>query len=188
MVEIAGIIFGFILGILSSWIFWRWQLMVKPEFCVSTKIAMSPSPADSTKRVCRIKIVNKSSRFIIGLIAKCSIQEINLSNVGPGRINRSTINLVPGNEEIIGPRRKNFNPWEVNNVQYYRFEFDDDLEQILRQDNRRIVFTVQATDAQSSTTIIRRITYIWEDFIWGSFGPQRDLKIIPLENKPPLQE
>ncbi|MGX9728069.1 MAG: hypothetical protein ACTFAK_12355 [Candidatus Electronema sp. VV] len=170
---------GFILGIFSSWLFWKWQLQVQPNFAISDKIAIRYRQATPDIPFYQIKIVNFSKRAVINMTATFGIHELS-NHRGPTRKLIYSINLLPSSPTFIGPYTHNYDPWSVTNVHYYSSVSDNKLYDML-QNGRKLLFTVSATDAASGTTVIRRRIYTKEDLIEGYFEGYRSLKIVPTE-------
>lgn len=180
MSSAIGIIVGFIFGFLSCWLFWRFQLTVKPIFSVSSQVASWPNQNNPARKVYQIKIVNLSSRPIINMRAKLGVHELILYERGHRRPTIYNIEMSPSSSEaILGPKRKVIDPWSITNIHYYTARPDKIIEDLFIGE-RRLVFTIQATDATSNTTIIRRYTYSKEDIVEGKFKPGDMMEIIPL--------
>ena len=176
-----GIFAGFVLGIAASWLFWRWQLIIKPKFAVSSKVAARPSRSDPNIPFFQIKIVNLSSRPIINMRAQFGVHELNNSNTGPRRLTVHNISLKPSGETIIGPHVGHVDPWSITEAHYYTSAPDSSVRTLLEQkpSHRRLVLTIQATDAESTTTVLKRFTYTAEDLVEGQFESGGSLNITP---------
>ena len=182
MVEMIGILAGFVLGIVASWLFWRWQLIIKPKFAVSSKIAVRPSRSDPNIPFFQIKIVNLSSRPIINMRAQFGVHELNNSSTGPKRLTIHNISLKPSGETIIGPYVRPADPWSITDAHYYTSSPDSSVRKLLEQkSDRRLVLTIQATDAESTTTVLKRFTYTANDLVEGQFESGGSLNIAPFE-------
>lgn len=179
MAQIIGIIIGFVLGFFSCWLFWRYQLTIKPSFEVSPKVASRTNPKYNTKKIYQIKIINLSLRPIINIRAKAAIQELKLYPNGHKRPTIYNIEFSKAGEAVLGPRMKKIDPWSITNIHYYTARPDKILEDLFVNEQRKLVLTIQATDAISSTTIIKRYTYGKEDFIEGKFAPGERMEIVP---------
>lgn len=180
MSNVIGIIVGFIFGFLSCYLFWRFQLTVRPVFLVSSKVTSRPNRNDPARKVYQIKIVNLSSRPIINMRAKLGVHELRLYERGHRRPTIYNIEMSPSSSEaILGPKKKAIDPWSITNIHYYTARPDKIIEDLLTGE-RKLVFTIQATDATSNTTIIRRYTYNKEDIVEGKFEPGDIMEIVPL--------
>jgi hypothetical protein len=184
VVETIGIFAGFVLGIAASWLFWRWQLIIKPKFAVSTKIVVRPSRNDPSIPFFQIKVVNLSSRPIINMRAQFGVHELNNSPGGPRRLTIHSISLKPSGETIIGPYVRPIDPWSITDAHYYTSFPDSSVRKLLEQKpERRLVLTIQATDAESTTTVLKRFTYTANDLVEGQFESGGGLNIISLDTK-----
>lgn len=179
MVQIIGIITGFVLGFLSCWLFWRYQLTLKPSFIVSQKVASRNNPKSNTTRIYQIKLINLTSRPIINIRAKMGIHELKLYENEHRRPTIYNIELSPNTDTMLGPKVAKIDPWSITNIHYYTARPEKILEQLFINDQRKLVLTIQATDAISGTTIIKRYTYDKDDFIEGKFAPGDRIEIIP---------
>ncbi|MBC7818816.1 MAG: hypothetical protein IAG10_18145 [Planctomycetaceae bacterium] len=181
--DLLGIAIGFILGLISSWLFWRWQLMIAPHFTISSQIAVRPALHDPSKLVYQIKIVNRSARSIIDMTASLGVGEVAREGLG-----RKTIHLVklrPEAPTYIGPATGHYDPWSITCVHYYTSEPDNRVSELLTEE-RKLVFTVQATDAHSGTTVLKRVLYEAKDIVKGHFegGAESGSEIRVIQSQP----
>lgn len=166
--DFVGIVIGFFLGLVSSWLFWRWQLIIKPEFKISPQVAVIPYQKDPSKLIYQIKISNQSKRSIINMTASLGIHEVAHDGLGPGRRTVYKVDINPKSPTYVGPKTRLYNPWSITRVHYYTSKPDNKVANLLT-DNRKLVFTVQATDAQSGTTVLKRVLFESKDLIMGRF-------------------
>ncbi len=181
MSQLIGIIIAFILGFVACWLFWRYQLILKPELLVSSKIASRPSGSDLQRKIYSIKIINLSKRPVINMKASLGVHELRMYERGHKRPTIYSVKLAPSSGTILGPCKKKIDPWSITNIHYYTAMPDKKLEELLGE-NRKIVFTIQATDATSNTTIIRRYIYNENDIVQGIFEPGSGIDIMPLNS------
>jgi len=112
--------------------------------------------------------------------AKLGVHELKLYQRGHRRPTIYNIEMSPSSSEaILGPKKKEIDPWSITNIHYYTARPDKVIEDLLSV-TRKLVFTIQATDATSNTTIIRRYTYNKEDIVEGKFEPGDIMEIVPL--------
>ena len=109
--------------------------------------------------------------------ARLHIGELHTKEVGPGRLNRHSIELLPSSETIVGPYTKKYDPWTITCVHYYTSVSDEKVEELLT-DPRKLVLTIQATDGTSNTTTIRRFLFVKSDLINGTFETGKSLKVV----------
>ena len=126
--------------------------------------------------------------MVVNMRANLSVDELRPNPVRPRRTTIHKVGINPSNETIIGPRTRNFDPWAITNVHYYTSQPDSKVRELLKGDNRRLVLTIQATDATSGTTVVRRYTYTAHDLISGRFEPGDSLEIVPFPNYGPSEE
>ena len=67
MIEIIGILLCFILGIISSYPFWKYLLFLKPRLKISPYILKGRSLKPESETIYRLKIFNDSNRPIVNL-------------------------------------------------------------------------------------------------------------------------
>lgn len=81
----------------------------------------------------------------------------------------------------LGGRQDAQKPWLIDPA--YRFVFKDDsggVKEMLRSKTdkeRRLIFTIAATDATSGTKIVKRVTYGLENIKTGAFEPGLTVEI-----------
>lgn len=163
---------GLILALVTSWLFWRYLLSIKPKVKISNHIAkgISHHLQEEGQHVYRIKVVNFGKRQVINLTATCTVTE--LVHVGQGR-RRITKKLDFQSNSIpaLGSKNDIGNMWSITPVWVVLIRSKVALEDMLNEDCR-IQFTLLATDALSATSIAQRITYKTDhikdgDFEWG---------------------
>lgn len=116
--------------------------------------------------------------------ARFGIHEINTSGKGPRRLTIHTIKLRPSDETIIGPHVQKVDPWSITSAHYYTSSPDSAVRELLKHKNeRRLVLTIQATDAESTTTVLKRFTYSAEDLVEGHFESEDGLNVLPSQEE-----
>lgn len=175
--EMINIAVGIIVGLVTSCIFWRFLLFLKPKVAISPMIARSATTATKYS----IKVVNRSNRQVINLSARCTF-EWKVPIPGGRKSKGTVIDLNTEAFPVLGKRSEIKDAFGINPVRIFVFTFDD-LEQKLN-DQSCIVFTLSATDAESGTTVIQSRQYQKDKVEVGEFKAGLKFQIIKnSENK-----
>jgi len=105
------------------------------------------------------------------------VHELGRDRRGPGRRTIHRVKLIPEQPTYIGPATRRYDPWSITSVHYYTSGPDDKIPGLLRN-GRKLVLTVQASDAMSGTTVLKRYLLGSEDLIKGHFEGRRGFRII----------
>ncbi len=161
------ILIGFILGIVGTILFWRFQINIKPKIAISNIIAKGYSSSNPEKVVYRIKVYNLTNRQIVNISIACSLSYI--VNVGNGqRSVGKTLNINPQSIQFLGPKKNWGDPFGLSPVKVFHLT---GLESAEFSSSKKILFTISATDAESGTTNIIRKIYEPHDVKDGNFEP-----------------
>ena len=109
--------------------------------------------------------------------ASLGVHELARHRRGPGRRTIHRVKLTPELPTYIGPAMRRYDPWSITCVHYYTSGPDDKIAGLIRN-GRKLVFTVQASDAMSGTTVLKRYLFGSEDLIKGYFEGRRGFRII----------
>jgi hypothetical protein len=184
MIEINTTMIGFLLGVVGSWLFWRYMLFLKPKVKISKYILRGPNRRnpDSNRPIFRIKVVNTGRRQIVGLEARATIGEItgNTEGIDRRRVTKKILPLNSHEVPALGPKRNVGNSWSLRPL--IVFWTDEDIDALLTEGGeRRVVFTLFATDAESGTTKVFQQIYEKQLIKDGDFAVGIDCdKIEPL--------
>jgi hypothetical protein len=179
--KILELLIGFILGIIGSYLFWRYMLFLKPQIEISPKILKGISHKFGNKTVYRIKLINIGPRSIIEL--KIRLTFCQLAPLGNGQEILVLQEKIFEKEvpRILGPKKNFGQHWSISPIYQYAFNIDQNVLDSL--DNQgKLVLTVICTDSLSSTTLPIRITYEKHDIEIGDF--QYDLSFNKIEDNP----
>jgi|GEM_PF-2405403 len=175
--DIIGQLISFVLGMSSSWLFWRFLLTTKP------KIDISPMIAYSIKEdVLIIKVIN---------IGRRQATDINAFVFIGGRLPDKRIKTIydPKLEEnhriALGPIQDLKTLWVLPTISRFRILDAKKILEMLASANtidNRIVFTLSSMDALSSTKIVQRVTYKIKDVMPGEFIPGTNFLVVDFES------
>jgi hypothetical protein len=160
---------GFIGGLITSWIFWKYLHFLKPNVRVSQVISKSPS-YDEERRgqtIYRIKVVNLGTRQVINLSAQATLTKIVNVADGQRRMIRK-IELKSDSQAALGPRIAIKDMWRIPPMWVVVVEPNSPLEDLVN-DHWKLQLTLSAQDALSGTTVVQRVTYDKQQIVQGDF-------------------
>jgi hypothetical protein len=163
-----GTILGFIVGLIATWLFWKYMLVLKPDVSISTQVASELSTKNSGRKTYRFKIRNNGKRQVINVSLVVTI--CRLIDVPGGKIS-SKIGTIftKKNASALAPHSISWSSWEIPPIYIFVATPDFDVEELISQPDTRIMATLSTTDAQSGTTHVQRVTYTQHDIIEGNF-------------------
>ncbi len=173
---ILEIFIGFILGLIGTWIFWKYQINIKPKLKISDVIALTKSLKKDNKKNYRIKMVNLSNRNIINIKVRLTV--VQLKDILDGKTSIGIKHIKDTEISVIGARKNVGNPWGLSPIRWISFDYDPEICTLLKQPETRIMLTVSATDAISGTTAILRKTFKDNDVKKGEFKYGLTLEIL----------
>ncbi|TKB25339.1 hypothetical protein FCL47_14910 [Desulfopila sp. IMCC35006] len=160
---------GFILGIIGTFLFWRFQINIKPKIAISDHILRGQSNTDPNKYLYRIKVYNLSNRQIINISIGCSLSyKINIGN-GKRSVGKS-LTVKPKTVQFLGPKKNWGDPFGLSPVKIFQLTDIDYIEENFTNE-KRILFTILATDAESGAATVLRKVYMLNDIKIGNFEP-----------------
>ena len=177
------IVAGFILGIIGTYLFWRFQINIKPKIEISNVIAKGYSHTVADKVVYRIKIFNKSNRQVINISIGCSLSYAVTTTNGERSFGKG-LPVKTKNIQFLGPKKNWGDPFGLSPVKIIVISDVDELEEELAN-NKKILFTVSATDAESGSTSVQRVIYELNDIKQGDFESGLFIKV---SNSTPIKE
>lgn len=168
---------GFILGLLSSWAFWRLLLLTKPKIEVAPLIAYS-----SKENILRIKAINRSRRQAVDIDISLVVAETK-DNIQNTTIFRPE--LKNPHRQVLDPAHPKESAWKLPTSTVFRVSNARKILALLSADSieRRLMLTISATDAMSGTKVVDRITYTREQIQDGIFRSGKTFEIIKIEAK-----
>jgi hypothetical protein len=158
-------VIGFLVGILSSWLFWYALLLAKPKIVISKNIVINRK-----KGSLLVKVINRGRRQATDIQASLALVERDNS----GRF--FTIHNAQLRKDLLlalAPVQESHKPWGLRTA--FVFATDEGVQMleelsIVNRGERRIVFTLSATDGLSGTKIVQQTAYRLEDVRSGRFG------------------
>jgi hypothetical protein len=162
---------GFLVGILSSWAFWYVLLLAKPKIIISKNIVFNKK-----KGSLLIKVMNRSRRQATDIQASLALVERDTI----GRFfTLHSAQLRKDSLPALAPKHESHNPWGLRTA--YVFATDEGVQILEKlssahQNEKRLVFTLSATDGLSGTKVVQQISYRLEDVKSGRFGVWLEVK------------
>jgi len=156
---------GFLIGVLSSFVFWYLLIRAKPYVAVSPVVVFNPS-----SRHLLIKVRNESHRQSTDIQASLALlerkQDGGLVTLHIPKLQRDTL-------IALGPIQDLNKPWSIQSA--FTFVVEDGqktLELLTQQDDKekRLVFVLSITDGLSGTKVVHQVVYKAENVKQGKFG------------------
>ncbi|CAK8713757.1 MAG: hypothetical protein CDV28_1642 [Candidatus Electronema aureum] len=165
--QIIGAAVGFIVGIITTWCFWKYMLFLRPNVSISPHVAKELD-AEHGQAFYRFKIRNNGKRQVINvslIITLCRLRD-----VPEGRISSSIRTVLPRkNVSALAEYSRGWTPWELPPIYIFVAKIDSNVEEELDKPNTRMIATLSVTDAKSGTTYVQRTTYRKEEVVIGDF-------------------
>lgn len=182
------IVIGFLGGIFTSWIFWKYLHFLKPDVRVSPQIAKAISLDETQEKrtTYLIKVINMGERQAINVSAKAHLCKLADIYGGKRRITKK-IELKGNQVFALGPRKLLGDSWKITPVWYVVLSPQDALEKLV-DDNWKVRFLLSATDALSGTTIVQSVVYGKNEIVNGDFGWGLEFDIHPINEKSSVSE
>lgn len=180
MGQFIGGSIGFLVGMLATWIFWKYMLILKPKVSISPQVSKDISADNPEQKVYRFKIRNEGKRQVVNISLVVTV--CRLINVPRGKISSNIGTLLPKkNISALAPKSESWSSWDIPPIYIFVGKPDFDVEQMLSQEDTRIMATLSATDSQSGTTHVQRVTYMLKDLVEGNFVKGLGFDIMKLE-------
>src|SRR3569623_1715989 len=160
---------GFMLGLATSWVFWRFMLLLRPDVRVAAMIAKGHSRKEPDRIVYRLKIANYGRRQAINISIGAAI--CRLADLPGGKI-CTVMKRLPFKQSAIpaiGPKTKLGDSWGLSPVYVFVSTPEFDVPALMAN-NERLLVTLKATDAISGTTVVTRQAYLLADIKEGDFA------------------
>ncbi len=175
--ETFGIICGFILGLASSYLFWRYLLLLNPKIRISPCIAKGYSFINEKRGLYRIKIYNNSQRSIININYKIAIGRLETTKDGDCF---SVIKKVVKEQTInaLGPKKNIGDHWGLSPMHHLNFRATKKIEKLLNDPDNVIHLQLICYDSKSGSAFVTRKKFSTNDILDGYFkyGLTFDLK------------
>jgi hypothetical protein len=158
-------IIGFLIGLFSSWLFWYTLILAKPHIVISPYAAYN-----QRKGSLLIKIMNKGTRQATDIQAQLSLVQLAPS----GRFfTRHQAKLRLAELPALAPIKESDRPWGIRTAFVFATDEGELLIKLLTSQGngeKRLVFTLAATDGLSGTKLVQQVAYRTEDIQYGHFG------------------
>ena len=166
--EVIIIIIGFILGLLASYLFWRYLLLINPRICISSFIAKGHSLINKKHIMYRIKIYNNSQRPIINIYYKICIGRLKTTRDGDSF---SVIERVVKEQTInvLGPKKNIGDHWGLSPMHHLTFRSTKEIEKLLGNPKNVIHLQLICFDSKSGSAFATRKKYSSKDIRQGMF-------------------
>ncbi|MER2511482.1 MAG: hypothetical protein ABTQ25_03515 [Nitrosomonas ureae] len=163
--DFINIILGFFVGILSSYVFWLALVLTKPNIAISPFAVFYPSDGSL-----RVRIINKSRRQAVDIKVYLAVDELTPRNT---RRTIHTPNLNSDYRFALEPKHKDMDfKWGIPTATTFIAYDGQKILDLLAPSNgpeRRLLFTLSATDALSGAKIVQRVSYSHENLRHGMF-------------------
>ncbi len=157
-------IVGFVVGILSSYIFWLALALTKPKILISPFAVFYPTDGSL-----RIKIINNSRRQVVDIKVYVAVDEIISGK-------RKTIHIPVLKSDnrfaLEGSHKDKDIQWGLPSSTVFVIYDGKQILDLLNPSNkleRRLLFTLSATDAISNSKSVQRVSYRHSDIEHGEF-------------------
>ena len=176
METVIGLVVGFALGVLGSWLFWKYLLYIRPDVSIAPKIAVSIDE-QTGKRVYRFKMHNNGRHQVKDITLGAWVCD--LMTVPGGQVSRGLCTLPLNNSQTLtlAPNGDADRPWGLTPEAVFRSAPDFDVETLLDEPEKRILITLRVADALSGTTVVQQRTFTKNDLVLGHFRLGESLQI-----------
>jgi len=172
-------IIGLLVGILSSWLFWRTLLLVKPRIEISPHLVYDPQ-----KKQLMIKIMNRGNRWVTDLQAKFMLsQRVKLEDHSFRTEAIKYYNLDRNTVFALAPRNSESKPW-ASFYKVFTFIASEELDPRLlpassKGHEKRFEFQLITSDALTGTKLVQSAVYDAEHIKIGKYG--KDFNVIEMQ-------
>ena len=179
LTEVITHVIGIIVGFAAAWLFWRWQLIVKPNIEVAPFLTYDPD----TERF-RIKIINRGRRQVTDIDIRMIVSDSH--KVGE-HTRTERLHSIPMRKDIpfaLGPISSEEQPWNLFPTYIISSEDDTQSLALLRSSSageRRIELYLSVVDALSGTKVVEYRNYTLEEIKIGRFAPGLNFEVIKPE-------
>lgn len=175
--EVVNLVIGFVLGIVASWVFWYWQINIKPRIAVSPMCAYDPDSG-----TLGIRVINRSIQQATDIKVRLLVAQVQGSwydTIYTPVLNRDSL-------FALRPYKRPMKFWRLPGSSIFETQDGAKIVELLSQQGqteRRLIFTLSATDALtdalSSSKVIQRVSYQLSDIQVGDFKSGRHFVILP---------
>jgi hypothetical protein len=150
--DVINLVIGFVLGIGSSWVFWYWQLHLKPRIAISPMAAYDPDTG-----TLGIRIINRARRQATDIQALLFVAEVQGSwydTIYTPVLNRTAL-------FALAPYKRPMAFWRLPVSSIFETRDGANIVALLSSqghNERRLIYTLSATDALSSSKVIQRVS------------------------------
>ena len=176
---------SFVLGFLSSWVFWRHLIHIRPSLELCREVARCQSEKYQGTELLKFKVVNKSNRNAVDVFAGCTVSYLRDVPGGKRSYVLERLNVVMPSFELIGPRKNLGDHFGLSPVKVFTVHVTDTMDANLARESARLVFTLKATDALSGSTTVIRHTYVAKSIRRGEFAYGLGAGIVEMRNNEP---
>lgn len=167
MENVINQLIGLVVGLLGSYVFWRYMIIVRPKIKISPFVLYSPK----SKRFF-IRVMNFGRRQVTDIQVRLLLSERINEGEGAVTIGRYVPKLRRDSLFALGVRRDYGNLWKYSPV--HNFSTDDDEQELLEKflkpsdGDKRLEFQMLASDALSGTTVAYSTVYSPKDIKFAS--------------------
>jgi hypothetical protein len=171
--EVVNLVIGFVLGIVASWVFWYWQINIKPRIAISPMCAYDPDSG-----TLGIRVINRSRQQATDIKVRLLVAQVQGSwydTIYTPVLNRDSL-------FALRPYKRPMKFWRLPASAIFETQDGAKIVELLSQQGkteRRLIFTLSATDALSSSKVIQRVSYQLSDIQVGDFKSGRHFVILP---------
>ncbi len=175
------LVFSIFIGILVSWLFWRYLICLAPRIYICEQIVRVPSSKHHGKDVIKFKVYNRTCRQAIDLFAGCTITEIINVSGGTQSSVLERLNVVSAPFEVLGSKKNLGDHYGLSPVKIFTAQVSEAFDQHMAQDTAKLIFTFKATDALSNSTTVIRKSFGRDEIKLGEFkyGLTCDIASLP---------
>lgn len=161
---LLDLIVGFLVGVLSSYAFWLTLALTKPKILFSPFAVFYP-----TDNTLRIKIINNTNRQVVDLKGYLAVDEI----ISGKRRSIHVATLKDNTRFVLEAKNKDKDlQWGLPASTVFIAYDAQQMLDLLKPSNeveRRLLFTLSATDAISGSVSVQRVSYLYDDIQHGEF-------------------
>ena len=156
------IFIGFFLGLLASWLFWKYLLILKPNLMLEDLVVETVTA--NGEQCLELGCENVGKRQIIDISIRATVCELH----APGTTNPlrlvTRLKMEMDKADVLNSVHKNKeNDWSLPSYRkFHVLPIDENtgkevnLRGLIEEEKRRLIFTIRAADAISGTTTVLR--------------------------------
>jgi hypothetical protein len=173
---VLSLMASFILGIGACWVFWRWQLRVKPKVRLADRAVFC-----TASKWLGVKVANVGKHQVTDVEARLAIAE----RTKEERIIIRKIGILNAPTLFaIEPLSKLHEPWLLPTVFVFAARNGEEMVQCLTDDrqagaDRRLLFTLSMRDGVSGTKVVKTAVFKPAEIEIGWYEPSLSFKTNP---------